>query len=252
MLPRMTSPRPARRALATAVAMLAGTLGGAVASAEPLDLEGTWYVLIHYRDPRTANPEADRWKDLVWVFARKGSRLEWTEYPIVYFEDASGRFESVGGNPRSRVLNAWEPNADQRRTIEQGPQVNRRGMRAKTLRGSDARGWSSPRGLSGTSATVMSYQENLTIDQLDGLPRFVRADVVGNAITASAGGGTVYAVEQIARDGRLLSGRYTRDEHQTGSFRMWRTPPVRGLPEKDADDGASTRDAPSTRSGVDR
>lgn len=205
-------------------------------AAEPIDLEGTWYVLVHYRDPKTANPDAMRWKDLVWVFTRAGTRLEWAEYPIVVFDDTTGRFESVAGNPRSRVLAAWEPNALQRAVIDAGPVVNRRGMRVKKLRGSDARGWKSARRTSAPSATVMTYQENLTIEGLDALPRFVREDVIGNAITASSGGGMRYEVERIERDGRVLSGRYTRDDRQTGTFRMWRTKPVRNLPEKKEDE----------------
>jgi hypothetical protein len=238
-----------RRLAGTACACLLAVAAGAAPAAEPIDLEGTWYVLVHYRDPKTANPDAMRWKDLVWVFTRAGTRLEWAEYPIVVFDDTTGRFEAAGGNPRSRVLAAWEPNAEQRAAIDAGPVVNRRGMRVKTLRGSDARGWTSPRRMSAASATVMTYQENLTIEGLDALPRFVREDVIASAISASSGGGTRYEVERIERDGRMLSGRYTRDDRQRGTFRMWRTEPVRNLPEKDederreADDGAG--DGPS-------
>jgi hypothetical protein len=238
-----------------AVVVCAGLLAigaGPAPADEPIDLEGTWYVLVHYRDPKTANPDAMRWKDLVWVFTRAGSRLEWAEYPIVVFDDTTGRFESAGGNPRSRVLAAWEPNAGQRAVIDAGPVVNRRGMRVKTLRGSDARGWKSARRMSAASATVMTYQENLTIEGLDALPRFVREDVIGSAITAASGGGTRYEVERIEREGRMLSGRYVRDDRQKGTFRMWRTEPVRNLPEKDESDErgeAGARGAPSGAPG---
>jgi len=202
------------------------------AGAETLDPTGTWFVLIHYTDPETANPDATRWKDYVWVFEKKGSRLEWSQYPIVVFDEETGRFETLGNNPRSRVLAGWEPNEAQLRTLADGPQVNPRGKSVKTLRGSNARGWQSPRRMATASASVMGYQENLTIDGLDDLPRFIREDVIGNAISASKGGGTRYEVEQIENGGQQLRGRYERDGRQTGTFRMWRTPPSRGLPIK--------------------
>lgn len=233
--------------LGSSIAM-PGRASAEASGGEPVDLTGTWYVLIHYQDPKTANPDAMRWKDLVWVFAKKGTRLEWTEYPIVAFEDTTGRFERIGGNPRSRVLAAWEPNPEQRKTIDDGPHVNPRGMRVKTMTGSSERGWTSPRRRSTTSAMVMSYQENLTIEALDGLPRFVREDVVGNMATTGSGGGTRYEVESIERGGRRLVGRYERDGRQRGTFRMWRTEPARGLPsKKDAED--STPSPPGTFEG---
>jgi hypothetical protein len=231
-----------QRIVAIGLAALLALAAARPATAEPLDLEGTWYVLIHYQDPKTANPDSMRWKDVVWIFARKGSRLEWSEYPLVVFEDTTGRFERIGGNPRSRVLAAWEPNPAQREAIDDGPRVNTRGMRVKTLKGSDARGWTSPRRMASASPSVMTYQENLTIDGLDALPRFLRQDVVGNAATASSSGGTRYEVESVEAGGRRLAGRYERDGRQRGVFRMWRTKPVRGLPEKDEDDGGAPSD----------
>lgn len=229
---RRRSPRRPRIRLPLLLILLGLWPAAARAEAEPLDLTGTWFVLIHYRDPETANPDATRWKDFVWVFEQKGSRLEWSQYPIVVFDEETGRFERLGDNPRSRVLAGWEPDAAQQRTLADGPQVNPRGKSVKTLRGSNATGWQSPRRMATASASVMGYQENLTIEGLDGLPRFIREDVIGNAISASKGGGTRYEVEHVDDGGRQLRGRYERDGRQTGTFRMWRTPPTRGLPVK--------------------
>ena len=105
-------------------------LVAAPASAE-IDLIGSWFVLIHYRDSQTANPDSDRWEDKVWRIEKKGSRLQWTEYPIVVFNDGSGRFGRVGRNPRSRLLHKWEPNEAQMREILEGVQVNSRGSKTK-------------------------------------------------------------------------------------------------------------------------
>jgi len=212
--------------LATALAfgLAAGiVLAPAAARAEaPLDLEGTWFVLIHYQDPSSANPDAWRWRDRVWNFARKGTRLQWTEYPLVIFEDTTGRFEQTAGNPRSRVLAAWEPNAKQAKTLAEGPRINTRGSKTKTLRGSDAGGWESSRRMAQTSASVMGYHEQLSIQGLGALPVLERRDVVGNALTKFGEGLTRYAVGEIRDDGR-----------QHGRFRAWRTAPVRSLLKKD-------------------
>ena len=210
-------------------------------AAAPIDLEGTWFVLIHYQDPKSANPDAMRWNDRVWNFARKGTRLQWTEYPLVVFEDTTGRFEEIPGNPRSRVLAAWEPNANQAKTIAEGPRVNDRGAKVKTLRGSDKAGWQSSRRMAQTSASVMGYHEQLSIEGLSKFPVFERRDLVGNAVSNLGEGLTRYAVTAIQYDGRTLEGRYTRDGRHHGRFRAWRTDPVRTLikPEKTPNERAA-------------
>ncbi len=199
----------------------------------PIDLDGTWFVLIHSQDPRSANPDAMRWNDRVWDFARKGTRLQWTEYPLVVFEDTTGRFEEIPGNPRSRVLAAWEPNANQAKAIAEGPRVNDRGAKVKPLRGSDATGWQSSRRMAQTSASVMGYHEQLSIVDLSTFPVFERRDLVGNAVTNMGEGLTRYEVTEIADDGRTLAGRYTRDGRHHGRFRAWRTAQTRTLLKKD-------------------
>ena len=219
--------------LVAALALGAGIAGAPARASEPLDLEGTWFVLIHSQDPQSANPEAWRWRDLTWNFARKGTRLQWTEYPLVIFDDTSGRFEKTAGNPRSRVLAAWEPNATQAATIAAGPRVNDRGAKIKTLRGSDAAGWQSSGRRPTTSASVMGYHEQLSIQGLDVLPVFERRDAVGNALTSLGEGLTRYQVTEIRDEGRTLVGEYVRDGRHRGRFRAWRTPPVRSLLKKD-------------------
>ncbi len=59
------------------------------------DLLGTWHVLVHYKDSGAGNPDARRWEDRIWVFELEGSRVKWTDYPIVVFGNSSGRFEAT-------------------------------------------------------------------------------------------------------------------------------------------------------------
>ena len=97
------------RRLALAILLL---LAPAAASAG-VDLVGTWHVLIHYTDDHTSHPDQMRWLDRVWVFGKKGSKLHWTEYPIVVFSDDSGRFERRSTGQYARVIGAWEPSQSQ-------------------------------------------------------------------------------------------------------------------------------------------
>jgi hypothetical protein len=153
-------------------------LVAAPASAE-IDLIGSWFVLIHYRDSQTANPDSDRWEDKVWKIEKKGSRLQWTEYPIVVFNDGSGRFGRVGRNPRSRLLHKWEPNEAQMQEILEGVQVNSRGSKTKALRGSPERGFQSTSLSRTVSAFTVGYQETWSIDDVTVLPVFTRDDALG-------------------------------------------------------------------------
>jgi hypothetical protein len=212
----------------------AGAAGSArqAETGAPLDLIGAWFVLVHYRDSATNNPHSDRWEDRVWVFERSGSRIEWTDYPIVFFQDQSGRFEARAGNPRARTLEKWEPNGSQLDQIHNGPRVNTRGSKSKTLRGSTTRGYESVGGARASSAMTFGYQETWKIESLAALPVFSRRDVMSSGLTQSSGGSldglTRYATTKVVnRD--LLRGSFSRDESRQGEFKMMRTPIPRGL-----------------------
>ncbi|MGH0035016.1 MAG: hypothetical protein ACQGVK_08300 [Myxococcota bacterium] len=221
-----------------ALALAALAPGAARAAEEPsdgVDLIGTWFVVAHYRDTATANPEADRWEDRVWIFERKGSRLQWTDYPIVVFEDPTGRFEARGANTRARTLSAWVPNEAQREEIAEGPRVNGRGSKAKSLRGSDDRGYASTGGLRAQGAMTIGYHESWSIDAPTTLPVFTREDVMGTGRSRRAGGAdqtlegvTRWTTRSVEADG-TLRGDYQRDENRRGDFIMMRAGSVRDL-----------------------
>jgi hypothetical protein len=54
-------------------------------------------------------------------------------------------------------------------------------------------------------------------------------DVMGSAMTEALEGGTVYETEVVEEGGDVLRGRFARDDTRVGTFRMLRTPAVRGL-----------------------
>jgi len=213
------------RALRTGLALL---LVASAASA--LDLEGTWYVLVHYQDSATHNPDAWRWEDRVWRFTRRGDDLEWTDWPIVVLDDEEGRFERLGSDRQSRRLVAWEPNEQQLADIRNGLQVNSRGVKIKTLQASADDGtWKSAgatsAGSAGSagSAVMLSYVEDWSIGDAGGTPRFRRDDSLSGGMAETMDGSTEYRTEEVRDDGRELVGSYQRDGTQVGRFRMIRS-----------------------------
>lgn len=227
--------RPTLLALLLAAALQAVSPGAARAVSAD-DLVGAWHVLVHYQDSQTGNPDAKRWEDRIWVLERQGEQLRWTDYPIVVFADEEGRFERLGTNRQSRVLDHWEPNAAQLAQIEAGLAINSRGSRSKTLRGSDAKGWSSAgRGGGYQSARIITYEETWRIDGLPDAPRFVRQDSMGSAGSESLEGRTLYETTSVEEGGKVLRGKYDRDGTRVGSFRLTRTGAVTSV----ADGGGS-------------
>jgi hypothetical protein len=219
--------RASRQAGASLLAILVGLwLSAAPAGADDsLDLIGTWHVLIHYTDDNTHAPEQLRWDDRVWEFEQAGSQLRWTEYPIVVFQDSDGRFENLGGSHASRVLHAWEPNDRQRAQIEGGLEVSKRGRLSKTLRKRDGE-WRSAGRTQAASASIVTYQQNWSIEGDLAKPTFRREDVLGAASTDTLEGVTLYTTTEVQPGANVLVGSFERDGTRHGTFRMTRSGPT--------------------------
>ncbi len=205
-------------------ALLFVALGLGVAwPAGAVDLIGTWHVLIHYKDSSTIHSERERWDDRMWVFQMEGSRLRWTEYPIVVFTEKAGRFEPGAGGRQARTLQFWEPSPNQAAEIEAGLQINPRGSRNKTLRGDMASGFTSGKKKQGyQSARFITFTETWSIEGLPDQPVFTFDDVMGSASTESFEGRTQYSAESISADGNVIRGTFQRDDTRTGTFRLQR------------------------------
>jgi hypothetical protein len=196
------------------------------------DLVGAWHVLVHYKDAGTENADAKRWEDRIWTFEKVGDQLRWTDYPIVVFDDDTGRFENLGGNRASRVLDFWEPNAAQQLQIKEGLAINSRGSRSKTLSGSDASGWTSARRGGGyKSSRFITYEETWTIDSLPDRPRFERQDSMGSGGSEDFEGRTLYETTAVEAGGDVLRGSFDRDGQRKGTFRLARTGAVKSVDE---------------------
>lgn len=213
--------------------LLALVLPGAARAVSADELVGAWHVLVHYQDSRAGNPDAKRWEDRIWVFEKEGDQLRWTDYPIVVFQDDAGRFETLGTNPRSRVLDYWEPNAAQLAQIKSGLAINSRGSKSKTLRGSDAKGWSSAgRGGGYRSARIITYEETWTIEHVPDAPRFQLQDSMGSAGSEELEGRTLYETTKVEDGGDVLRGNFDRDGTRKGTFRLMRTGAVTSVGEE--------------------
>jgi hypothetical protein len=234
------SQRRARRLanLAIAFGVLVSTSGRAdLDGPEGIDLIGTWHVLIHYSDDHSHDASLLRWDDKIWVFELAGSRLRWTEYPIVVFEDSSGRFESLGGSRTARVVHGWEPNAAQRAQIRGGLEVNPRGSKTKTLRKQDDGAWRTATRPVTSAAMVVSYIENWSIENPTTLPVFRREDTLGSAATENYDGVTQFTTEEVGSGGRILRGTFERDGSRHGTFRLMRSGAARDVKGKGKSEG---------------
>ena len=221
---------PSRRSVAIAAALGAVAVlasAAAEASAEALELEGAWHVLVHFRDLGSRDPDRILWEDRLWVFEREGSRLVWKDYAIVVFEHADGRFErSRATGDRFRAERPWAPDAGQRAEIRAGLQVNPRGVRRKRLApapGSD--GWVSPGRALPQSASSVTYREVARVTGLSGLPVFEWRAVLDSARAEPLEGVTLFETQEVGDGGRLLVGRYRRDGRFEGTFWLRRAGP---------------------------
>jgi hypothetical protein len=193
--------------------------------AAAFDPVGTWYVLVHYRDLRSAQPEQVQWEDRLWVFEREGEALRFREYPAVRFGDESGRYERTG-EVLARTLGAWEPSEGQRREIAAGLAADAYGARDKRLRKAAA-GWSSAKSRF-DSARVVGFESTVEVDLAGAAPRFVVSDTLGSSAAAQGlEGRTEYRGETIAEDGSV-TGRFDRDGRRVGTFVLLRSGAARG------------------------
>jgi hypothetical protein len=186
--------------------------------ADPIVLIGAWHLTVHYRDEASANPEADRWDDKVWRFEKRGSRMQWTEFPIVVFENREGRFETSAAERAMRTLQFWEPNSDQLAQIADGLLVNPRGAKSKGLRGSPSRGFRSAGGLRSESVGVIGYSESWSVEDLDAKPVFTQDVVMGSGRTEDMQGRTRYTGESVSPDRLEVRGAFVRDGTRHGTF----------------------------------
>ncbi len=200
------------------------------------DLLGTWYVIVHYRDSSAQPPEAQDWEDKVWSFESRGSRLLWTEYRVVLFDDQRGRFETLASGRTIRSSGAWQPSTRQLEEIEKGLTVNPQWARSKSLRGDPERGYQSGGTPNRESASIIGYSETWEIRDPAGQPVFRRSDEMSSGRSLALDGQTEYRSSLRDRGPDSLTGSFSRDRIQTGSFVMIRSGPIEFATQKGEQD----------------
>ena len=190
-------------------------------------LGGAWHVLVHYEDAASSGAERERWDDRAWVFETEGDRLRWTEYPIVVFDDETGRFEKDRVNRASRIPHHWRPDEAQLADIKDGLAVNERGMASATLRLS-GESWVSAPKQAISSASMIRYDESWFVTWAAPGPIFKREDALRSERAEELTGVTIYTTREAADGGRQLRGDFERDGVQHGTFTMTRAAGVHG------------------------
>jgi hypothetical protein len=190
-------------------------------------LLGAWHVLVHYEGAASSGADGERWNDRAWIFEKEGDRLRWTEYPIVVFDDETGRFESDGATRVTRTRHHWQPDEAQLADIKDGLAVNERGVSSVTLRRSEESWVSAPR-QAASSASMIRYDETWSVDRVADGPVFKREDALRSERAEDLTGVTIYTTRATADGGCLLRGVFERDGAQRGTFTMTRAAGVHG------------------------
>jgi len=201
------------------VAMLC--LPGSQVAAEDLsklDLSGEWYVLLHYKDDRSADPSIVKFKDFAWSVKQSDKKIVWAVYPYVLFHEDLElvRRESMTSH------RAWEPSPGVWGRIRERIGVSSRASTKKTLRGSRADGFESLPPMQGGSAGTITFSRDWKVTFA---PESLRIQITDSL---SGGGGLggmedsiVYEItERVADD--ELRGSY-QEAHKSGSLRMVRS-----------------------------
>lgn len=206
-------------------------------------VEGLWYVLIHYTDDHATHPAAWHWEEHLWSLQRKEQTLIWRDFPIVIFEDVTGRFERVGPNPLSKVSGAWEPDPGQLENIGSGLMVNERGSQSKRLKPApqgegdvEANGerhilWESRGAAPATSASMVTFSSTWRIEEAEGMPIFSWNDLLGSGRAESMEGRTEFRCERIDEKG-VIHGGFDRDGVRHGYFRLYPSGEAQPLKKK--------------------
>ncbi len=200
-------------------------------------VEGLWYVLIHYTDDHAVDPAAWRWEDHLWSITSEDQKLSWRDFPIVIFDDKTGRFERIGPNPLSKVGGAWEPNAGQLENIGVGLMVNERGAQTKRLKAASRENgtshilWESQAPAPATSASMVTFSSTWRIEKREGMPLFSWNDSLDSGRAESMEGRTEFRCERVDEKG-VVHGNFDRDGVRHGRFRMYPSGDVQPLKKK--------------------
>ncbi len=183
-----------------------------------LDLSGRWYVLIHYKDDRSADESLVKFKDFAWSVKQEDGKVEWENFPYVLFSED----QELVRKEAMRQHSGWQPSEALWSRIRERIGVSSRAAAKKTLRGSREKGFESlpPMGMGGANTLSFSRDWKLTF-----APEKVRVQIT-DSLSGGAGlegmeDSIVYEITERVSDGDLR-GEFT-EPHKRGTLRMVRT-----------------------------
>lgn len=228
MTPELSHPmlrtKPLFRAWLFGAILAWGVTPFATLPAAAIDIEGEWYVLVHFEERIASDAEAPvvvDYRDFVWRFAREGDGIRWTVLRGVGFRDGTGRTESVRGI-NARLRHAWWPSAGQLGEIRSGLGADEETARTKSLRRRSGDRFVSGGSARAGSASAVSYGEVWSVAQLAAEPVFERSASLASGRADSLYGRTRFEADRVDAVGGRIEGRYARDDAERGRFVMWK------------------------------
>ncbi len=182
-----------------------------------LDLSGSWYVLIHYKDSRSEDKSLEKFKDFAWVIEQSDGKMKVEEYPYVVFDEGSEELRRFA----MRSHKTWEPEGGVLANLRRNVDVSSRAMRKKKLEGSVAEGYKSRAPVS-SGALTMNFSRSWTVDFS---PAKVRLQIVdslsgGSDMLGEMEEAIVYELTGSTEDGDLI-GTYAEGT-KAGTVRLFR------------------------------
>jgi hypothetical protein len=142
--------------LCLSLALVASAARADDADFSKADLNGSWYVLIHYTDAGAENKDAKRFKDFAWTIEQTANTITWEYYPFVFFGEDS---EPVRRQAMKEAT-PWEPSASEWAAVRQAVDVSSRALQRKRMTGTAAQGFKSLAPLGTGGLNTMSFSRN--------------------------------------------------------------------------------------------
>jgi hypothetical protein len=180
-----------------------------------LDLSGSWYVLLRFKDSKSADKTIEKFKDFAWAVEQTAQTLTWEYYPYVVFDEEAEQFR------RHAMMNHkhWEPDAGQWKVIKDALPVSARAMSRKRMKGNLEAGFRSLPPLTSGGFNTMTFSRVWDVQYK---PEKVQITIV-DSLSGSHGlegmdEAILYAITERVDDGEFR-GTYT-ESTKSGTFRM--------------------------------
>ncbi len=206
------------RALLVGLWLLLAPLGVPAGPQEPplLDLSGEWYVLLHYRDGNSPDPDGVRFRDFGWSIQQGEGEIVFRTYPYVVFEEELEQLRKG----YMRAAERWDPDPATMARLREELPVSPRAATSERLLGSRAVGFRSPSSGPG-GVNTLTFTRDWRVRFEPGVVRVEIEDALGgHQGFEEMHETTVYEIQERTGPGELR-GVY-REGKREGTFRMLR------------------------------